>query len=92
LLNVVKNVPKKRFLFVVFSRLILDGIAGIKFLLELRPIHTLAILKAHISFYKNFFKFLGKRRKLHKKQHYYLHTSVVWQYFVLGRKKFKKLK
>tara|TARA_R110002049_G_scaffold30211_3_gene102741 strand:+ start:8295 stop:9293 length:999 start_codon:yes stop_codon:yes gene_type:complete len=92
LLNVVKNVPKKWFLFVVFSRLILDGIAGIKFLIELRPIHTFAILKAHISFYKNFFKFLGKRRKLQKKQDYNLHTSIVWQYFALGRKKFKSLK
>ena len=92
LLNVVKNVPKKWFLFVVFSRLLLDGIAGIKFILELRPIHTFAILKAHLSFYKNFLKFLGKRRKLQKKQDYNLHTSIVWQYFVLGRKKFKELK
>jgi len=92
LLNVVKNVPGKWFLFVVFSRLILDGIAGIKFLIELRPIHTFAIFRAHISFYKNFFKFLGKRKKNPKKQDYHLHTSIVWQYFVLGRKKFKDLK
>ena len=92
LLNIVKNVPKKWFLFVVFSRLILDGIAGIKFLVELRPIHTWSILKAHLSFYKNFFKFLGKRRKLQKKQDYNLHTSIVWQYFFLGRKKFEDLK
>jgi hypothetical protein len=92
LLNVVKNVPKKWFLFVVFSRLILDGIAGLKFILELRPIHTWSILKAHLSFYKNFFKFLKKRKVLIKKQNYNLHTSVVWQYFVLGRKKFNNLK
>ena len=92
LLNVVKNVPKKWFLFVVFSRLILDGIAGLKFILELRPIHTWAILKAHLSFYKNFFKFLKKRRKLQKKQDYNLHTSIVWQYFGLGRKNFEELK
>ena len=92
LLNVVKNVPKKWFLFVVFSRLILDGIAGIKFLIELRPVHTFAILRAHISFYKNFFKFLAKRKKLQKNQDYNLHTSIVWQYFILGRKKFKDLK
>jgi GT2 family glycosyltransferase len=92
LLNIVKNVPKKWFLFVVFSRLILDGIAGIKFLIELRPVHTWSILKAHLSFYKNFFKFLGKRRKLQKKQDYNLHTSIVWQYFFLGRKKFEDLK
>ena len=92
LLNVVKNVPRKWFLFVVFSRLILDGIAGIKFLIELRPIHTFAILRAHMSFYKNFFKFLRKRKKIQKKQNYNLHTSIVWQYFVLRRKKYKDLR
>lgn len=91
LLNVVKNVPKKWFLFVVFSRLCLDGIAGLKFMLELRPVHTFAILKAHLNFYKNFFKFLKKRKILQKKLDYNQHTSIVWQYFVLGRKKFTDL-
>jgi hypothetical protein len=92
LLNVIKNVPKQWFLFVVFSRLILDGIAGIKFLLELRPIHTWAVIKAHVSVYLNFFKFLGKRRKLQRKYEYNLHTSIVWQYFVLQRRTFRKLR
>ena len=92
LYNIVKNIPKKVLFYVLFSRLILDGIAGIKFILELRPIHTLAILKAHFSFYKNFFKILEKRRKLNKNQEYKLFNSIVWQYFVLGRKKFKDLR
>lgn len=91
LLNIVKNVPKNRFLYVVFSRLVLDGIAGLKFLLELRPVHTLAILKAHLSFYGYFFKFLKKRKLENKKGTYNSHHSVVWQYFVLKRKKFKDL-
>jgi GT2 family glycosyltransferase len=92
LLNVAKNVPKKWFLFVFISRLILDGVAGLKFMFELRPIHTWAIIKAHFSFYKNFNKSLKKRKKLSKKQNYYRHISIVWQYFVLGRKEFKSLK
>lgn len=92
LLNVVKNVPKEWFLFVIFSRLILDGIAGIKFIIELKPIHTLAIIKAHLSFYRNFTKFLKKRKKLQKKSDYNLHTSIVWQYFFLKRKKFEDLR
>ena len=87
LLNIVKNVPKKWFLFLIFFRLLLDGIAGLKFLIELRPIHTFAILKAHLSFYKNFFKFLRKRKKLQKKVNYNIHTSIVWQYFIMRRKK-----
>jgi GT2 family glycosyltransferase len=92
LLNVVKNVPRKWFLFVIFSRLLLDGIAGIKFIIELRPIHTWAIIKAHYSFYKNLNRFLRKRKKLLKKEGYNLHNSIVWQYFALGRRKFKQLK
>jgi GT2 family glycosyltransferase len=92
LLNVVKNVPKERFLFVIFSRLLLDGIAGLKFIIELRPIHTLAIIKAHISLYKNSIKFLKKRKKLQKKSTYFKHTSIVSQYFIFHRIKFKNLK
>ena len=92
LLNVIKNVPKQWFLFVVFSRLVLDGVAGIKFLVELRPIHTWAVVRAHISVYKNFYKFLQKRKRLQKKYNYNLHTSVVWQYFILRRKQFKNLR
>ncbi len=92
LLNVVKNVPKKWFLFVVLSRLILDGIAGIKFIIELRPIHTWAIIKAHFSFYRHFNRFLKKRKNRQKKMDYNLHTSIVWQYFFLKRKKFEDLK
>lgn len=92
LFNILKNIPKKLLIFVLISRLIFDGIAGIKFILELRPIHTLAILKAHLSFYKNFFKFLEKRKKLNKNQEYKLFNSIVWQHFILGRKKFKDLR
>ena len=92
LLSVVKNVPKRLFLFVVVSRLVLDGIASIKFALEFRPIHSFAILKAHVSFYKNFQRFLKKRKKLQKKTNYNFHTSVVWQYFVLGIKKYQNLR
>ena len=93
LFNVVKNVPKKRWIIIVISRLLLDGIAGIKFIIELRPIHTWAILKAHVSFYKNLFKFLKKRKSTKEKvSGYCKHTSIVWQYFFLKRTKFNQLR
>lgn len=92
LLTTLKNVPKRRLFIVIFSRLVLDGIAGAKFIIELRPIHSWSIIKAHISFYKNLFKFIKKRRKLQRKMNYNIHTSIVWQYFILGRKKFNNLK
>lgn len=92
LLTILKNVPTKLLLFTIFSRLVLDGVAGIKFIVELRPVHSFAILKAHLSFYKNLPKFIKKRKKLQRKTNYHIHQSVVWQYFILGRKKFEDLR
>ncbi|CAL2101821.1 glycosyltransferase, family GT2 [Tenacibaculum sp. 190130A14a] len=92
LLNLVKNLPTSRLFPVIFSRLVLDGVAGIKFLIELKPKHLFAILKAHFSFYKNLFKFLKKRGKTTKSSKYFLHKSIVWQYYALGKKKFTDLK
>ncbi len=93
LYSIAKNVPKRYLYFVILSRLILDFVAGFKFILELRPIHTLAIIKAHLSFYKNFFKMLKKRKESHTKTtRYYKYKSIVWQHFILDRNKFSDIK
>lgn len=90
LFSLVKNAPTNRVFFYVFIRLILDGVAGIRFTLQGRPIHTWAILKSHASFYKNLPKMISKRAKTHKGKHYST-FSIVWSYFVLNRKKVNKL-
>jgi len=93
LYSIAKNVPKRFLYFVILSRLLLDFVAGFKFIIELRPIHTWAIIKAHLSFYKNFFKMLKKRKKSHTKTtRYYKYKSIVWQHFILGRNKFSDIK
>ncbi|WP_428742326.1 glycosyltransferase family 2 protein [Tenacibaculum sp.] len=92
LLNLVKNLPSNKLFPIIFSRLALDGLAGIKFLLEGKPKHLWAILKAHFSFYMNLFRFIKKRKKSQQKSTYNLHGSVVWQYYALGRKKFTELR
>ncbi|MDG1475811.1 MAG: glycosyltransferase family 2 protein [Vicingaceae bacterium] len=51
LLTLHKNLPKKERFSVIFIRLLLDGIAGFKFLVAGQPTHTWAILRAHFSFY-----------------------------------------
>lgn len=92
LFTISKNVPKRFLFFTILFRLILDAIAGLKFILELRPIHTWAIIKAHFSFYWNLPKMLKKRKHISfKRTNYYQCFSIVWQYFVLGRDKFSKL-
>jgi len=92
LFTIAKNVPKRFVFLVVFFRLILDGIAGIKFIFELRPVHTWSIIKAHFSFYANLPKMLRKRKHISFKQTKYFHTfSIVWQHFILRKNKFTEL-
>jgi len=93
LYSVIKNVPKQYLILIIISRLILDAVAGVKFIFELRPIHTLAILKAHFSFYNNLNLMLKKRREsINKTNHYYKCMGIVWQHFVLGKNKFSEIK
>ncbi|GGD08626.1 glycosyltransferase family 2 protein [Hyunsoonleella pacifica] len=88
LFALVKN-AKGNVLFLVVVRLILDGIAGVKFLLDFKFLHSLAIVKAHFSFYAHFYGLLQKRKAVKEKTKYYQKTSIVWLYFV-NRKKFYK--
>ena len=92
LFTILKNVPTKFVFFVIFFRLLLDGIAGIKFIFELRPIHTWAIIKAHFSFYKNIPKMLKKRKAILFKQSKYYHKfSIVWLHFICKKNTFSAL-
>ncbi|WP_033960467.1 glycosyltransferase family 2 protein [Psychroserpens jangbogonensis] len=84
LFTITKNADG--FLFgIIFIRLVLDGIAGIKFLLSLKFGHFLAIFKAHFSFYANLNHLLKKRKQLPKKKNYYKTKSIVWSYFIRKR-------
>lgn len=88
----VKNGPYLGYIFLIFIRMLLDGLAGIKFLAAGEVRHTSAIVRAHFSFYKNFPKFVKKRTITSQKIKYYQINSVVWQYYAMGRKVFTKLK
>ena len=91
-----KNLPRKRLLIAIFLRLVLDGLAGALFLFQGKPKHTLAVLRAHISFYRHFNQLLERRRQLK-----YLPTpwplkgvykkSLVLDFFIRGKKKFEDL-
>ncbi len=51
---------------------------GSNFLVELRPIHTWAIIRAHLSVYRNFYKFLQKRKKVTKKNTTTIYTRALF--------------
>ncbi len=75
----------------ILVRLILDGVAGIKFLFEFKPLHTLSIIKAHFSFYKNLRDLLQKRKSFKNKVKYYQKTSIVIDYFVNRKTNYNSL-
>lgn len=90
LFTLTKNAKGSLF-SIILIRLILDGIAALKFLLEIKPSHTLAILKAHFSFYYHFSSMLKQRILLKNKIKYYNRTSIVIDYFVNNKKKYESL-
>lgn len=94
LFTLTKNAPKNLFLLIL-TRMFLDGLAGFKFLFDLKFDHFLAILKAHFNFYRQLPRILKKRRLLKPdssneiQPNYYNITSIVWLYFVKNQKKFR---
>ncbi|MDA6070801.1 glycosyltransferase family 2 protein [Flavobacterium sp. AC] len=90
LLMLVKNLPKKGLFFVIFFRMVLDGIAGIRFLTQGKFKHTFAILKAHFSFYCISLKYLRERKDF-QIQKYYTVKSVVYLYYIKKLLVFKEI-
>ncbi len=91
LFTLLKNLPKYKVLPILLIRLLLDAVAGIKFLSSLNFLHFLAIINAHFSFYYYFVKNFKKRPKKILKSKYYTIISVVWTYFVNNKKKYGDL-
>ena len=75
----------------ILVRLILDGVAGLKFLFELKPFHSIAIVKAHFSFYSQLPTLLKIRKSTKNKIKYYKSTSIVFDYFIKKKTKYNSL-
>ncbi|MEI6866690.1 glycosyltransferase family 2 protein [Flavicella sp.] len=91
LYSLVKNLPSNKVFVFVLLRMILDAIAGFRFILQGRLSHMIAIIKSHFSFYGNLRKMLSKRTFKHNNLKYYNTTSIVWSHFILNVSKSKKL-
>ena len=75
----------------ILTRLVLDGVAGLKFLFEFKFAHIIAIIKAHLSFYSHLPKLLKQRKNLQQGKKHHSVTSIVWSYFVNKKKYFNSL-
>ncbi|GAB5473736.1 MAG: glycosyltransferase family 2 protein [Maribacter sp.] len=91
LFSITKNLPKGKALYVIFLRLLLDGVAAIRFIFQLKFTHCFAILRAHLSFYRQFRKMNRKREKANFILKYYTTKSIVWSHFVHHVKNFNVL-
>lgn len=96
-----KNEALGKLLWLIPAKLVLDGLAGLKFLLAGKPQSTLAIIKAHLRFYVNLpFVFEQRNKddikiqkcridKPNMKGRYL--GSVTWKYFMEGKNTFTSL-
>ena len=79
---------------VLFTRLVLDGMAGIQFLTGGQLMNCLAIIKGHFSFYASISYWIKKRNRNKKEsvqevpESVLLNGSIVASDFMGGRKKF----
>ena len=93
LFMLIKNHPG--YLFPkLFYRMVLDGLAGIKFLTEGKPRYCLVVFLAHMAIYANFTKFYRKRVELRKykgKPKGIYRGSMIWATMIQGIKTFDSL-
>ncbi|MCK8479727.1 glycosyltransferase family 2 protein [Psychroserpens algicola] len=77
------------FLFgIITIRLVLDGVAAMRFLINFKFSHLWAILRAHFSYYSLLPKLLKQRRQSQLVPNYYERTSILWSYFLKKRRHF----
>ena len=89
------NLPSGEAFSKIITRLLLDGIAAIKFLVQGQPKHLFAVLRAHFGFY-SMFRGLARdkvnipQRSINELSGIY-NGSVVWDFFKSGKKYFSEL-
>lgn len=97
LLMLTKNLSSNLFAK-IFLRLCLDGVAGVRSLLTLKPAETFAIIKSHFAFYRRLPSALNKRKSIQNSVHQ-PHNSrppiynglIIFDYFLKGNRKFTDL-
>jgi GT2 family glycosyltransferase len=91
LVMLLKNLPVYA-LPIIFIRMVLDGIAGVKFISEGKFSHCWAIVKAHFSFYSRIPSVLLNRKKTIKTSNSLMYSkSILVEYFIKKNKTYSSL-
>ncbi|HEX8562039.1 MAG TPA: glycosyltransferase family 2 protein [Flavobacterium sp.] len=90
LFMLVKNLPSKQLVSSLLMRMLIDGVAGMRFLLQGKWPHFTAVIRAHGSFYKQIRHNYLKRGKT-QEPNYYARNSIVADYFIRGKRFYSDL-
>lgn len=99
--TIIKNSGSYKLLWLFPLRLILDGVAGIMFLLQGKPNNTLSIIKAHFYIYGHL-RHIWRKRALYNRQIAKISIGspnysgmkpiiLIWEYFIRGKKTFSDI-
>ena len=91
LLMLTKNLPLKNLLSRLLIRLIMDILSSLRFIFSGKIYHFMSIYKAHFHYYLVLRSLLGKRNNSKIRPNYFKINSIVYKYFVQGKKKFFQL-
>jgi GT2 family glycosyltransferase len=92
-----KNLPDKKLHYVLFIRKLLDGVAALSFLISGKPANIKSLWNAHMDYYRSI-KSLKEKRKSIKRlsvkqsENLILNKSIVFEFYIKGRRTFSELK
>ena len=95
LLMLFKNLSGSKLIFVLFFRMVLDGMSAMVYLLKFQFSNFFAVLKAHLSFYYLLPKFSVKRHAIKNKYRNHkgqFSKSIIYYYFIKNKHHFFELK
>lgn len=91
-----KNLPPQLIVAKIIFRMVLDGIAALRFLMQGEFKHFKAIWQAHMAFYSNIAKLKAKRKQLKPGVKTYSHSqvinkSIVYAFFIQKKTTFAQI-
>lgn len=87
----IKNLPSDQLVIRMFVRMILDGVAALKFLISGSPKDFLAVIHAHFAMYGRLRSTWRKRNGNYPLVSGIYQRSIVFDHYLKGRKRFSEL-
>ena len=91
LIMMTNNLPLKDLLLTLLLRIILDILSSFRILIKGEISNFIALYKAHFDYFNVLRLILKERDNTSKKSNYFKINSIVYEYFILRRKKFFQL-